>query len=48
MDVLYDRVGDELRARSPFFSTNVLIHKDFLAMHGLECRGKNAPIVEGE
>lgn len=48
VDVLYDRVGDELRARSPFFSTNVLIHRDFLAMHGLECRGNNAPVIKGE
>jgi hypothetical protein len=48
VDVLYDRVGEDLRARSPFFSTNALIHRDFLAMHGLECRDKSARIVEHE
>lgn len=43
LNLLWDRVGDELRARSPFFSTNVLAHSDFLAMHGMECRSKDAP-----
>ncbi|WP_261544353.1 hypothetical protein [Burkholderia multivorans] len=43
LNLLWDRVGDELRARSPFFSTNVLVDKDYLDMHGVACRSKNSP-----
>ncbi|WP_244102160.1 hypothetical protein [Burkholderia ambifaria] len=48
LNLLWDRVGDELRARSPFFSTHVLIDSDFLAMHGIDCRSKDAPIAGEE
>ncbi|WP_254228941.1 hypothetical protein [Burkholderia gladioli] len=48
VSLLWDRVGDELRARSPFFSTHVLVNSDFLAMHGIGCRPKNAPIATEE
>ncbi|WP_257010401.1 hypothetical protein [Burkholderia ubonensis] len=48
LNLLWDRVGDELRARSPFFSTNVLVNSDFLAMHGIECRSTDAPATADE
>ncbi|MFX1739923.1 hypothetical protein PXJ20_31915 [Paraburkholderia sp. A1RI_3L] len=45
LNLLWDRVGDELRARSPFFSTHVLVNSDFLALHGIECRSNDAPVA---
>ncbi|KVN42214.1 hypothetical protein WJ63_27425 [Burkholderia pyrrocinia] len=48
LNLLWDRVGDELRARSPFFSTHVLTNSDFLAMHGIECRSKDSPLAAEE
>ncbi|MEX3968637.1 hypothetical protein AB4Y42_41960 [Paraburkholderia sp. EG286B] len=48
LNLLWDHVGDELRAQSPFFSTHVLVNSDFLAMHGIECRAKDAPIAADE
>jgi hypothetical protein len=48
LNLLWDHVGDELQARSPFFSTNVLAHADFLDMHAIECRPSNAPLQADE
>lgn len=48
LNLLWDRVGDELRARSPFFSTNTLVSSSYLAMHGVECRAADAPFAAEE
>jgi hypothetical protein len=48
LNLLWDHVGDELHARSPFFSTHVLVNSDFLDMHGIECRSKDTPIAAEE
>jgi hypothetical protein len=48
LNLLWDHVGDELRAQSPFFSTHALVNSDFLVMHGIECRSKDAPIAADE
>ncbi|MHA7682440.1 hypothetical protein [Cupriavidus sp. PET2-C1] len=37
MQILLDRHGDTITARSPFFSSNVLRYSNFLDRHGLEC-----------
>jgi hypothetical protein len=37
MQILLDRRGDTIAARSPFFSANVLRYSNFLDRHGLEC-----------
>ena len=37
VNILLDRNGDRIRARSPFFSTSMLEHQDFMDRHGLEC-----------
>lgn len=37
MQILIDRVGDKVVARSPYFSTNILKNPDFMDRHGLEC-----------
>lgn len=48
LNLLWDHVDGELRARSPFFSTHVLVNSDFMDMHGIECRSKDAPITADE
>ncbi|EON13126.1 hypothetical protein C266_13979 [Pandoraea sp. SD6-2] len=37
MQILFERRGDKIEARSPFFSSSVLQRNDFLASHGLTC-----------
>lgn len=37
VNILLDRYDDRVRARSPFFSTSMLEHQDFMDRHGLEC-----------
>lgn len=37
MNVIFERHGDVITARSPFFSTNILRAPDYLARHGLMC-----------
>lgn len=37
MQILLDRHGDRIDARSPLFSTNALRYSNFLDRHGLEC-----------
>lgn len=37
LQLLYDRRGDHLIARSPFFSSNALRARDFLLRHRVEC-----------
>jgi hypothetical protein len=37
INLLFKRIGDRIEAQSPYFSTNALIHPDFLDRHGLEC-----------
>ncbi|WP_259344390.1 hypothetical protein [Burkholderia pseudomallei] len=34
--------------KPPVISTNIVIHRDFLAMHRLECRANDAPFFEKE
>jgi hypothetical protein len=40
LQILLERRGDQLIARSPFFSSNVLRDPDFLAKHHVECWAK--------
>ncbi|WP_458763548.1 hypothetical protein [Cupriavidus basilensis] len=35
--ILFDRRGDTIQARSPWFSTSILKSPDFMGRHGLEC-----------
>lgn len=37
VDILLDRYGDRIEARSPLFSTSILAYSDFMERHGLEC-----------
>lgn len=48
LNMLWDHVGDELRARSPLLSTHALVDSDYLSMHGLDCRPRNSPIDADE
>lgn len=45
MQILFDRVGDDLRARSPFFSSSIVLTKDFMSVHHLECRNQTEPLI---
>lgn len=36
-DILLDRRGDQIEARSPLFSTSIFTYADFMERHGLEC-----------
>jgi len=40
MDIIFDRLGDEVKARSPWFSTHIMQDSDFLKQHGLRCYKK--------
>ena len=37
VDILLNRYGDRIEARSPLFSTSILKYGDFMERHGLEC-----------
>ena len=43
VDILLDRYGDRIEARSPLFSTSILIYSDFMERHGLECWPSQRP-----
>ncbi|KWA84347.1 hypothetical protein WL29_22285 [Burkholderia ubonensis] len=37
MNVIFERHGDVITARSPFFSTSILKSADYMSRHGLAC-----------
>ncbi len=41
MQILFDRTGAKVTARSPWFSTHIIQDQDFLAQHGLRCWSKS-------
>lgn len=41
MQILFDRTGPQVTARSPWFSTHIMQDRDFLMHHGLRCWSAN-------